>query len=615
MNNKGLCPAVCGSRIFFVRATNKKLDAQPHQGTAQKQANDTRGKGYEQTLVPTGEPSQPFNTPKALKQSTNFELLSSLSEAMDTSEYDGMQPTQNIHTPKRYEQQRPATALKATQNFPKAAGYEQQLPPSVNLATEMPPRKTSKYEQPRKVEIPPHLQPKGRASGPQVDKQYAKLRHLFDENSNAGDTDEGSEFDLARQQKAEQDQLNAEWYAPTPRTQIRPPSPEFEVEEVAMNYTPGSKPVVMSANTRIEMPIPSRKHQEAKLPLHIQHQVSPSKAPMNRRDVETTKLTPVKKPVARYEQDDSLPPHLRRGPPAGTSPGPNSPDGPAKRFLPPHQQARENLPSPRGQDRPSPELVHMYKNQSGTQPKERAQQPTSGISEVKKALPPHLRSTSTPGVMQTIKSKADVDRAETTFASPTANHIQQKENLPPHRLGKQPQSPTVQKNSESEAKMKELQAEQGMPPKHIQTKKAAAPPSVSKPTLGFTMTNVTTIYGDDSPKEPVLTFSPIITLHEQINISEAEWLAKIDEDQQKVKAELLIKETPTAVSHRGQPSQGIPLRTSGQLDQVIPLQSSAQPSQDLPLRTSGQPSQNLAPQTSQTVQPQQAGSVGTSEVR
>ena len=615
MNSKGPCPTVCSPRIFFVRATNKRLDAQLLKGTAQPQTNDTRGMGYEQTLVPTGEPSQPYNTSKTLKQSTNFELLSSLSEAMDTSEYEGMQPTQNIHTPKRYEQQRPATALKATQNFPHSAGYEQQLPHSVDPATEMPARKAPKYEQSRKVEIPPHLQPKGGTGGPQVDRQYAKLRHLFDERSNAEDTDEGSEFDLAGRQKAEQDQLNSEWYAPTPRTQIRPPSPEFKVEEPAMGYTPGSKPVIMSANTRIEMPIPSRKHQEAKLPFHIQKQVSPSKAPMNRRDVETTKLTPVKKPTPRYEQEGSLPPHLRRGLATGNSSGPTSPDGPSERFLPPHQQAKENLLSPHGQVKPSAELPHTYRNHVGTQPKERAEQSISGgRSDPNKALPPHLRSTSTPGLMQTIKSTADADKTGAVGGPSTSNRLQQKENLPPHLLGRQPQSPTVQKTSESEAEMKQPQAQQPMLPKHVHTKETAAPPPVSKPTLGFTMTNVTTIYGDESPKKPVLTIAPIITLHEIVNLSEADWLAKINADQQKAKAKL-NGETQAAVSHRGQPSQRVPFRTSGQLNEETPLQTSTQPSQDLVPHTSGQPSQDLPLRNSDAVRPQQATSVGTSEVR
>ncbi|MCJ1326989.1 hypothetical protein MMC10_003655 [Thelotrema lepadinum] len=520
-----------------------------HRGTAQQQTLDTNGIVYEQPLVPTGDSPQPYNPSKSSPHSSNYELLKSLHEGIGLS---------------KKEEDKAKAALKATQNLPTAPGYGLQTSRFANPATGMPPQNIPKPkpERPRKVKIPPHLQPKGVTTSPQVDRKYAKLRHLFDEDPIAEDTEDHGELDLAAKQKAEQDRLNSEWYTPTPRYQRRPRTPDVDAEDAAMKFLQESKPVVKSADTRIEMPIPSRKHQEGKLPLRIQSQVSPSKAQPNRRNVETAKPTPVEKSPARYDHEGSLPPHLRRGPPAGASSKPNTPNVPADRSLPAHQQAKDNTP-PHAREKLWAELQAMHKSPIGPQHNEGTKYPTQDLPEAKKALPPHLRGTSMPRSTQNTDSKTGTAKAQTGTGSPSANPFQQKENLPPHLSGRQPTN--LQKQNEGEAKMKQPHAERSMPTKHVQTKEPATPAPVSKPSLGFTMTAVTTIYGDESPtppKGPVFSMSPVTTIWETVPMTHTEFLNKIDADRQKAKEQLEKEKTADTAARPGQPSQDLTLRTS-----------------------------------------------------
>ena len=105
-------------KIFFVRATNRRLDQRHHRGTAQQQTLDTNGIVYEQPLVPTGDSPQPYNPSKSSPHSSNYELLKSLHEGIGLSKKEedkakGMQSTQNLLTTKKSRTLIPCSRVKS----------------------------------------------------------------------------------------------------------------------------------------------------------------------------------------------------------------------------------------------------------------------------------------------------------------------------------------------------------------------------------------------------------------------------------------------------------------------------------------------------------------------
>ena len=377
-------------------------------------------------------------------------------------------------------------------------------------------------ERPRKIPMQhkdsPRMDPRDMA-------KYNQLAHLFaDENDPEAEIE--TEEDRIRWKKAEEEAMNAQWYAPTTRCMIKPPTPDsIPVEREIVELSPRSRRNAEVPNINGEISKPIYQPAKEKIPQHIRRGPSGGPPKLNQHElaVENTRPEWVTKSPETFKE--TRPPHFREvaSPSNTSSPNrdetkirkipidPSIPQSQLQKILPPHllEQGRE---------------VPFMLPKNGRQPQAaiRSQQSMLKDSKNKEALPSYLRDLSSLAPSPEIKSEAE--KVEKAIENAAATRPQSKEDLPPHLRGASLWSRSANSEHEVNSTAEPMENLKPIQQEGIKEVKATAPQT--KPKMGFALVPVTTIYGDDIPEIPKSGFTKIVTIHEQPPMSKEEFLAK-----------------------------------------------------------------------------------------